>query len=200
MDKLLLLDIDGTLFNPEQFGRLIRHEFVRILGVSEEEIVRANADYYATLPTTTDFNPRDIAQHIANAFSVDQAELDKVFWENEQIYKESLFPEVLDTLKKLSKTHTLGIFSQGNEELQTRKLNACDIAQFFDRNYLYIHKRKLEEEVLNQIPEAAIIVDDNHDWVKEINAKRGAIWLNRRTEDKDPSLTTIHLLSDLLAL
>ncbi|HVZ67695.1 MAG TPA: HAD family hydrolase [Patescibacteria group bacterium] len=200
MGKVVLFDIDGTLFNPEKFGKLIRLEFVKLLGIEEEELVRANADYYANLETTTDFNPRDIVAHIADRFGADPEALNKVFWQNNQIYKESLYPDVLDTLKRLSKKHTLGIFSQGNEELQTRKLNASDITQYFDRDHLYIHRRKLDEDVLDQLPEGAVIIDDNRDIAKSASAFREAIWINRRTDDGDPNVETIHTLEEVLYL
>src|SRR3990167_4227672 len=121
MGNPILFDIDGTLFNPQRFGQLIRAEFVKILNIEEEELIRANADYYSKLETTTDFRPREIAAYIAARFKCDQPFLDKVFWENNNIYKDSVFDDVAEALRKLSGVNTLGIFSEGNEEFQMRK-------------------------------------------------------------------------------
>ncbi len=198
MEQIILFDIDGTLFDPQRLGQLIRHEFVKILGIDEEELVRANADYYAKLESTTDFLPRDIVAFLADRFNVSQDELNAVFWENDQIYKESLYPEVEHVLKTLSKEKTLGIFSQGDQEFQARKLNACDISQYFDRNKLFIYKRKLLDEVLGSLPEGALFIDDKHDVVEALSKARDVVWINRRNEDVDPSVRTVHSLEELL--
>lgn len=198
MEKIILFDIDGTLFDPQRFGKLLRQEFVKILNIDEEELVRANADYYSKLESTTDFLPRDIVAFLANRFNVSEDELNRVFWENDQIYKDSLYPEVVDVLKNLSSAHVLGIFSQGDQELQTRKLNACDISQYFDRNKLFVYKRKLLDEVLGALPGGALFIDDKHDVVEALSKARDVVWINRRNEDVDPQIRTVHSLEELL--
>lgn len=198
MQSLILFDIDGTLFDPQVFGSLIRAEFVKILNVDEEELIRANADYYANLESTTDFSPHDMTEFLAARFKVEPDLLDKVFWENDKVYKESLYPEVVDVLKRLSKETSLGIFSQGSVELQTRKLNACDIAQYFDREKLFIYKRKLLDEVIGALPEDAVFIDDKHDVVAALHGKRNAVWVNRRSDETDPQIRTIHTLEELV--
>ena len=198
MQNLVLFDIDGTLFDPEHFGHLIRAEFIKILNISEEDLIRANADYYAALETTTDFNPREIAAYIAQKFKVEQTLLDRVFWENNQIYKDALYKEVPNVLKKLSNSHTLGIFSQGNEELQARKLAAADIKKYFSDEYIFIHARKMIDEIVAEIPRDATVIDNNHDVVSKLAGFSDAVWINRKTEDADPQVRTIHNLEELL--
>lgn len=198
MQNLVLFDIDGTLFDPEKFGRLIRAEFTKILNIDEEELIRANADYYAKLSSSTDFNPRDISIHLGNRFKTDPGVLDKVFWENDDIYKGALYEDAVDVLKKLSQDKTLGIFSQGNNELQTRKLNACDIAQYFSRDNLFIYDTKLTDEAIALLPRDSTVIDNKHDVVLKIAPVVDTIWINRRTEDSDPQVRTIHNLTELL--
>lgn len=198
VDKILILDIDGTLFNSNRFGEQIRAEFIKILGVEEDDLVRTIADYYSALEHYSDFNPREIADFVANRYSIDRTLLDEVFWGEDVIYKESLYPETIEVLKKLSENHVLGIFSQGNQELQERKLTAAGIIKFFDPGYVFVHSRKLSDEAIAVLPRDATIVDDNHDVAVTIVSFVNSIWINRRTQDRDPQLKTIHTLSELL--
>ena len=194
---MILFDIDGTLFDPEKFGKLIRAEFVAILGTSEEDLIRANADYYAGLESSADFNPHDITAHLASVFKADRSVLDEVFWNNDRIYKESLFPDAKPCLERLSGKNTLGVFSQGNHELQNRKLQACGIAGFFDPERQFIFSRKLTPEALAILPREALLVDNHHDVAAAVKDIAKTIWLNRKTEDVDPDVKTIHSLSEL---
>ena len=199
MKNPVLLDIDGTLFDSNHFGSLIRAEFIKILGVEEDDLVRTIADYYSALEHYSDFNPREITDFVAKRYTIDRALLDEVFWGEDIIYKESLYGETIDVLKKLSHDKTLGIFSQGNRELQVRKLTACGILKFFDADQIYIHSRKLSDEAIAELPREATVVDDNHDVATTIASFVESIWINRRTEDNDPQIRTVHSLRELIA-
>ncbi len=199
MDKILILDIDGTLFNSNRFGEQIRAEFIKILGIEEDDLVRTIADYYAALEHYSDFNPREITDFVSKRYSVDRALLDEVFWGEDVIYRESLYSETVDVLKKLSGNKTLGIFSQGNQELQERKLTAAGIIKFFDPGYIFVHARKLSDEAIAILPRASTVIDDNHDVAVTISSFVNSIWINRRTEDKDSQVKTIHNLNELIA-
>lgn len=194
---VILFDIDGTLFDPEKFGKLIRAEFVKILNINEEELIRANADYYAKLESTADFDPRGITAHLAQAFGANKEELDRVFWENDKIYQESLFDDAKMCLEKVTDGNILGIYSQGNSEFQIRKLVACGINKFFRSDYVFIHSRKLTEEALSLLPREALLIDNHHDVIAAAKGYVKLIWLNRKTEDVDPEVTTIHSLNEL---
>lgn len=198
MRELILFDIDGTLFNPEVFGKEIRARFCEILNVEEDALMRANADYYAGLETTTDFNPHDIAAFLAGRFNADSSLLDKVFWDEDEIYKKSLFEETEEILEKLSSKATLGIYSQGFEELQKRKLAASGIDKYFDKNYMFFERRKMSDDAISLLPREATVIEDKHDVVAKIAPYVSAIWLNRRTADPDPQFRTIHNLRELL--
>ncbi|HVZ12823.1 MAG TPA: hypothetical protein VG965_07395, partial [Patescibacteria group bacterium] len=86
---LLLFDIDGTMFDPQVFGRLLRAEFAKILGTSEKDLWRVNSEYYAQLEKSTDLDPRELVAHVASSYGAERAPLDQVFWENDEIYKKS---------------------------------------------------------------------------------------------------------------
>jgi FMN phosphatase YigB (HAD superfamily) len=195
---LVLFDIDGVLFDPERFGREIRARFVKILGTSEEELISANADYYSTLSERTDFDPRGITTYLSDRFGKDTASLDRVFWEEEKIYQESLYPETQEVLEKLKEQKTLGVFSQGNEELQNRKLDAAKLRQYFSPEYIFIHRRKLSDQAIELLPRDATFIDNKHDIVEALQKFVDVIWLNRKSNESDPSIKTIHTLTQLI--
>lgn len=198
MGDLVFFDIDGTLFDPQKFGQQIRAEFIKILNISEEELIRANADYYAKLEESTDFDPRDLVSFISSRFNHPREKLDSVFWENDTIYRESFFPETEDVVSKLSKNHTLGIFSQGNEELQIRKLTAGGLIKFFHEENIILRPRKLLDESIALLPRDATVIDNKHDVVTILASFVNVIWVNRRTEDSDLNIQTIHSLRELI--
>lgn len=195
---IILFDIDGTLFDAEHFGKSIRGEFVKILKIDGEELMRVIADYYAALETSTDFSPRDITLHIGQRYNINPVVLDQVFWENDKIYKDSLYPEVVHVLKKLSEIHALGIFSQGNEEFQTRKLKAAGIMDIFSKDYIFIHARKLLDKAISNLPHNATVIDNKHDVALKLSSLVDSIWINRRSQDSDPEIKTIHSLKELM--
>ena len=198
MQNLVLFDIDGVLFDTEHFGKLLRSRFVKILGIDEEELISANADYYSKLSERTDFDPRGITAYLSERFGKDVVSLDLVFWKEEHLYQESLFPETLEVLEKLKGQKTLGIFSQGNEELQNRKLDAARLRDYFSPEYVFIHKRKLSDDAIELLPREATFVDNKHDVVEALQKFVDVIWINRKSEESDPKIKTIHSLQELI--
>ena len=198
MQNLVLFDIDGVLFDTERFGKLLRSRFVKILGIDEEELISANADYYSKLSERTDFDPRGITAYLSERFEKDVVTLDLVFWKEEHLYQESLFPETLEVLEKLKGQKTLGIFSQGNEELQNRKLDAARLRDYFSPEYVFIHKRKLSDDAIELLPREATFVDNKHDVVEALQKFVDVIWINRKSEESDPKIKTIHSLGEIL--
>ncbi len=198
MGNLILFDIDGPLLDAEKFGKSIRTSFIKVLKVNEEELMRAIADYYAALESTTDFNPKDIVVHISKRYNIDPILLDNIFWKEDKHYKDSLYPEVVSVLEKLSKEKTLGIFSQGFEEFQRHKLEASGIQKFFEQDEIFVYRRKLSEEAIGGLPKGALVIDDNHEVVLKLSDYVDVIWMNRRTQDDDPQVKTIHSLKEIL--
>jgi hypothetical protein len=74
------------------------------------------------------------------------------------------------------------------------------LKKFFQEDYIFIHRRKTSDEVLSALPKNAMVVDDNHDLAVRLSSYVDAVWMNRRTDDDDPEVKTIHSLKDVLAL
>lgn len=200
MGNPVLFDIDGVLFDTEKFGKLLRSEFVRILDIGEEELISANADYYSNLSERTDFDPRGITAYLSERFEKDVVKLDHVFWKEDDLYQESLYPETQEVLRELKDQKTLGIFSQGNEELQNRKLDAAKLRDYFSPEHVFIHRRKLSDDAIELLPRQATFVDNKHDVVVALQKFVDVIWINRKSDELDPEIKTIHSLREILEI
>lgn len=198
MGQILLFDIDGTLFDAERFGQLIRARFTNVLGISEEELIRANADYYAGLSEKSDFDPRGITAFLSQRYGKDVAALDHVFWEEDDLYKKSLYPETTSVLERLKLHKALGIFSQGNKDYQNRKLDACKLRDYFSPEHIFILRRKIADEGIELLPKEAIFIDNKHDVVLALSKFVNTIWINRKSQDSDPQVKTIHTLREII--
>ncbi|HVZ11557.1 MAG TPA: hypothetical protein VG965_00875, partial [Patescibacteria group bacterium] len=105
-----------------------------------------------------------------------------------------------DVLAELAKKNTLGIFSEGNLEFQRRKLSAAGIANYFDEEYVFIYRRKLLENAILTVPQAATIVDNKYDVVSELSNVANVVWINRESGENDPKIKTIHSLGELIKI
>lgn len=97
-----------------------------------------------------------------------------------QSYEESL--EVLETLKKEA---ILGIYSEGDIDLQTKKLLQTKLSPYFIKEYTHIFTKKLENLpiVFTQKEDTVIfLVDDRRvilSSVKTFNPEVHTIWIKR---------------------
>lgn len=87
---------------------------------------------------------------------------------NTALFKETnrlrfeLYPEVLDILINLLPFATLGIFSEGNEQFQKKKLKETGIDHFFNQDYVHIMPLKDEvKEISHKYTNSRIILVDD---------------------------------------
>ncbi len=109
---------------------------------------------------------------------------------NTALFKQSnrrqfeLYPEVMDVLTNLSRIAILGIFSEGNQELQNKKLEETRIDHFFSKDHIHIMPLKQEvKEISDKYHDARIfLVDDKLlalRLMKKALANIKTIWIKR---------------------
>jgi len=179
--RIILFDIDGTLFDSKKFMNLVRVELASHLGVNENDVYKGVEDYYSYLSSNTDFNPHKLLEHLSGFFKTDEESLKSIFWDDKH-YKEALYPETIKVLKNLQKKMDLGIFSQGFEDFQMHKLIASGILQYFNKKLYYISRKKLDNAFIKTLPNEAVVVDDRIEAVDKLG--KMAIWINRNNEDE----------------
>jgi len=194
-DGIVLFDIDNTLINTKKLSLLAYTDIAKQTGKSFEEISKLKDEYKDSLELNTDFYPdrlmvfleKKIGQPIDNPFN------------KKEIYVESLFEETVELLNKLKQTKRLGIYSEGFTDYQTKKLEFSGIIGFFDKDLIFIKRRKLDDESLNVIPDGATIVDDNSKVVKKLNTIKRfkTIWLNMSNNETIEGISTIKNLNEV---
>lgn len=199
--QIILFDLDHTIHSPHEFRKLYKAKVLANLNISEEDFDKARTDYDSTLKKRTYFHPHRYTAHIAKYLGQKHPELKKHYY-HDLNYENSILEETKAVLEPLSKTNTLGVYSEGYKSSQLRKLIKGKIMHFFDSKYLFIFFNKRTKRALDMLPTDSIIVDDNPD-VINILLKRPditPIWINRQDAKKHPQAYTIHSLNELLLL
>lgn len=197
--SLFLFDLDNTLLDT---GRLVNEGFKpalqAFLGLDEATFAKLNEEYWQSLPDSTDFDPRTYTAFLADQTQKDPAQLLEIIYKPGW-YQETIFPEVIAALEQLQAQHQIGLFSQGNHEYQTKKLELAGLTKFFSDELIYIFERKLAPKVLEDLPESTLI-DDRFAVVETAQdfPQLTPIWLNRTNEKAHQKVRTIQSLSELL--
>lgn len=198
----LLFDLDNTLLDT---GKLVNQGFKpaiqEFLGQSDIDFESANEDYWSDLADSTDFDPETYISFLAGRFGKNQTELLSLMYQP-RWYTESLFSETTAVLTQLRAAgHELGIFSQGIEKYQSKKLELSGLKEFFAPELVFIFDRKLTPQNLVTLPES-IVVDDRLAVIKILNdvPQITPVWLNRKNEDVIENCMKIQSLSELSKL
>ena len=198
-DRIILFDIDGTLFDSRGFGMMVFPKIVKLIGKEERIIKKASQEYFSKLESGTDFQPDDFLQHLSTRFSKDLKSLKSIF-NNKNFYRKSLYEEVPKVLKRLIKNFTLGIYSEGFIEFQKKKLIYSGIFSYFDSKFIYISRRKLKDINKDSLPKRCYIVDNSIEVVKKLAHRYNSIWINRenKQDSYSPTITSLDQLINLL--
>lgn len=160
MDKIILFDIDITLIDSDIMDGLVEQRFSEISGTSLNKIKETDAAYFKTIESTKDFDIWEYSSFYGKTFNKNMQTYLDVFLEAD-IYKKCLYPDTISSLEKLSRSHTLGIFSEGFDYFQLLKLESAGLIDFFDEKLIHIYRRKCTEEALSELPDKCTIVDDS---------------------------------------
>lgn len=177
--RLILFDIDGTLVNTKKFSVPIYREIAKILDIPVEKVIEIKDEYKNNLKSNTDYKPNDLLKYISK--KTRKSLNNKNPFNNPDNYLKSIYPETISVLKNLSPFYNLGIFSEGFKDYQLKKIELAKIVNFFDKNLIYIERRKLKKEMIDRIANKTIIIDDKKEVIKKLMTKNRfeLIWINR---------------------
>jgi len=200
---IILFDIDFTLVDTDKLRSLTSLALIKFLKVARKDYETVSEKYAKGLKNYTDFNSKQYLKCLSSEFGKNVNSLGKVFY-NPKFYRQSLFTETVSVLEKLFKKEIkLGIFSEGFKNFQRKKLKNSGILKFFDRQNLFIFRRKARKSSVIALPKNSIIVDDNLAVLEEIdelnNSKKiKLVWLNRKTKKIHKKIKTIFSLEEIL--
>jgi phosphoglycolate phosphatase-like HAD superfamily hydrolase len=200
--KIILFDFDKTVSDTngfvEKFSRVLYKKF----DIPQDRLVSILKEYNATLESTTDFRPEGFSQVISEKTGVNIELIQKDIFDAKNF---PIFGEVINVLEKLSTNNDLGIFSEGFEDWQKKKIKLSGIWDFFDPKLMIIERRKLLPESMNKIPQQAIVIDDKKIVIETLVKFRPdlkLVWINRDNDEEisTPQVTTIKNLEQLLTI
>lgn len=196
-ESLILFDWDDTLFSKAEYKKNLRSNLSRICGISEEEALKTEGEYFKSLEKSGDFQIENFVKTFEDKFGK-KIELNDFETDKLKIYSKSLFPETIPVLEKLQTNFKLGIFTQGSTFLQKIKIKSSGIEEFFDKDLIFIAKDKLDPDFLKKIPNATV-VDDKKEVVEKLATldRFVVVLINRTNDEKITGIRNIKNLSEV---
>lgn len=145
--KIILFDIDYTLFNSLKFRKRILTEVEKHLKGSKIKNLKKFLDkiYFKSRKDVGYFSPSSFILDINKKFNskIPRDFLD-IYVKKEELH-EHLYEEVEEILQKLSKDKSLivGIFSGGKESFQREKIKK--LLKFFHKNHIHVFPYKIND-------------------------------------------------------
>lgn len=196
--KLILFDLDHTLFDTDRFIGLIRVRLAN-LAQKDEQTLSQLEDKYQRLFRKLPFDPLHYSEFLSRELKINSSELFSQFTDYKDLYSESVFGETIPALKLCKKKrNALGIFSEGNIGFQKMKINYSGLASYLNKNHIYVFENKLISSSIDSLPPNIIIVDDKLEVIDQL-AEHGikSIWVNKNSKQKHKAAQTIFSLSEL---
>lgn len=174
-----LLDVDNTLLDNDAAKKAIEARIRTILPSGQDrrfwelyETVRQEREFVDLPATVARFN----AEHPGSAAEALLPMLQTF------PYELQVYPGALTVLAGLRRLGPVGILSDGDPVFQPDKIARAGLAAAVDRVFVYIHKDRMLDDVLTQLPaDRHVFVDD-----------RAAI-LGRIKSQLGPAAVTVHV-------
>ena len=224
---LMMFDLDGTLLDHDTAEHVGMTGWIRdagfptdVGGVASEHIWRqisdtAFQDYFSGRSTFLEQRRirlrRFLPQMGVDITGMSDPELDEQFHEYSRRYQEALrpFPDVVDCLTRLARTHRLAVLTNGDQAQQDDKMTRHGLATLVETTIasstLGVAKPdpaafRTAVDLLGAASHRAVYVGDRLDIDARAAAAAGltGIWINRKEDPADPgAVRTISTLASL---
>lgn len=150
--KVVLFDIDYTLFNTELLRGNLYRKMAESLGYEKRELEAIGKDVYEKMVARFGyFNPEYFIEELAKKINR-QAEMQKMkeaVW-NTQNFEGNFYKEVEKVLKALSQVTNVGIFSKGYNRFQRAKLAAIEHLLEAEHIHITVSKHAMLPKLLRK--------------------------------------------------
>lgn len=200
--QIILFDIDSTLFDVDAyFTKNLNPALEKDLNISKEALKKVEKSYKETLEKATQFDPEEWIKEAKKQLGEKAKDIANYVY-HPDFFVNSLYPEVIPVLNNLKNEYVLGIYSEGNFEWQSKKIELGGIKNYFVQKYISISSDKVSDSVLEWIPRNCIILDDREDFVLELEKldKVTPIWVNRKMKEVPPNTKAIKDLFGLMPM
>jgi len=186
-NKVVLFDIDHTLFNTDKYQKEAFEKIALLFGEKPaEEVISSAKEVYLKIREVDIFHPYRFGQKL-NEFLVGNVNPEKIaaIFEDKNFLASCVYDDIHATLETLSKNDlTLGIFSTGEKKLQMEKIDV--IGHFFNQEDIHIYPLKDIEipRILKQYKDKKVyIIDDILRVLEEVDRQSASvtkIWITRK--------------------
>lgn len=145
MKKIILFDIDYTLFNTTKFKDLVTERISQLIEEVPKNLSELLHEVYRDARLDKQFNPSLFPKLLKQKIKTDvSAVILEQIWFDQQLMRESLYEETIPFLHELQKRNiTLGIFSTGNSEFQSAKISLLE--DVLHKDYIHIFSDKVSQ-------------------------------------------------------
>jgi hypothetical protein len=200
--QIILFDIDKTLFDVNTyFSKNVWPAVEKDLKISKDQLDKVSEIYQETLSKSTEFDPEGWLR-VAKKELGEKSKGIRDYIYNSDYFVKSLFNEVIPVLDELKEDYTLGIYSEGIDEWQRKKLEFSGINNYFEQKYMFIGPNKVSVVFLENLPRESIIIDDRSDFILELQKLDYVypVWLNRTEKESLPNTKEVKDLTGLLPM
>ncbi len=201
--KILLFDIDETVFNPKSFLDDFYNDLIEVFKLNENKLNIIKNIYLETKIEIGYFNPTNFLDKLIENFpDINRTSLEKIFWNidlfNKNVYKDA------SVIKDLGRIGNIGIFSKGEESFQKQKISF--LSGLIETDDIHIFKNKLDKisDILEIYQDLNIYFIDNElevlEAIRKINTDVNLILVDRKNEFENSDIIKIKDLTELKSL
>lgn len=202
--KIILFDIDGTLFDSSSFIKGFYKNISTKFNLGSDDIITMQRFYEENKKKNGYFLPGIFLDKIAHNFpSIDLVLLNKIFW-NIDLFEENMYKDT-SLIRDLSKVAVIGIFSKGDSDFQKQKLTF--FGDLLDGDNVHIFPNKIDkmDGVLGKYEDfQTYLIDDQNEVLikaKELFPDIYAILIDRNnSKNKTKNTIKIKSLNDLKSI
>lgn len=185
--KIVLFDIDYTLFDVGYFYTELSKKLAQVLNIKESDVKKM------LLKTAEEIILKEGHLNVEKFIKKIAAVSGKKEYENEikkilfksSFFKKGFYNEVEKSLKLITKIAKIGIFSKGDKKFQLAKIDQSGFKNYFDKNYIYIKYNKLKFLPFlkkKHVQDKVYLIDDKPGVIDEVKGFMPniiTIWLKR---------------------
>lgn len=205
--KLVLLDLDHTIFDTNSFRKAIFNNIAKLVEKKDlENTIQIAQDICSQIITKRGyFDASEFVKQFSKKFNRENlADIVKKSLISKKVMQNSLFADVIPSLKELKKLGKIGILSQGEDPYQRAKLTSFE--EFLHPDFIFIAKDKksVMKTIFGNLEYKTFFVDDTLNMLYQaylINKNVVTIWMMRgdrwESKNKIPEFVPFYKVSNL---
>ena len=176
MKKIILFDIDHTLFDTNVFRDIIYKKLSKKLKLkyNEDFLKLIKKSEKITINKKKYFDPDFFMKTLINLTNskLNQDHLKPEFWNNSN-FEKSIYPEVISVFNEIKKNKNvlIGIFSRGETKFQKKKIEILEDNLADEHVHIFINKLDEIDKIVSKYKDYQVLIVDNLLRVLEFSKK-----------------------------